>query len=99
MTIIYAPRALRDVATILDRIAQRSRAGAGNVASAIERSVQMSAQFPHTGGKTDKPGIFRRPLGKYRYTVFYRVLANDAGIEIVRVVHAARVQTLGKVPR
>jgi hypothetical protein len=42
--------------------------------------------------------MYRRPLGKYRYTIFYRALAGDGGIEVVRVVHGARVKNLGKVP-
>jgi plasmid stabilization system protein ParE len=35
-------------------------------------------------------------LGKYRYTVFYRVVAE--GIEVVRVIHGARVKVLTKLP-
>jgi hypothetical protein len=44
------------------------------------------------------PNLYRHPLGKYRYTVFYRVLPNDEGIEVARVVHSARVKNLRKAP-
>jgi len=51
-----------------------------------------------TGTMTDEPNVYRRPLGKYRYTIFYRLLADDAGIEVARVTHGARVKNLGQMP-
>jgi hypothetical protein len=58
----------------------------------------MCALSPRAVGKTDEPNLYRRPLGKYRYTIFYRVLPGDAAIQVARVVHSARVKDLGKVP-
>ena len=57
----------------------------------------MSALHPLTGAKTDEPNLYRRPLGKYRYTIFYRTAAE--GIEVVRVIHGARVKVLNKLPK
>src|SRR5262245_17535615 len=96
MKITYAPRALRDIAEILEYIHARSPSGARNVSLAIEHSVNSCALTPRAGGRTDEPDVYRRPLGKYRYTIFYRV--RDHGIEVVRVVHGARVRRLGAVP-
>jgi plasmid stabilization system protein ParE len=48
--------------------------------------------------RIDEPGVYRRPLSKYRYTIFYRMLANQQGIEIVRVIHSARVKDLSTLP-
>jgi plasmid stabilization system protein ParE len=39
---------------------------------------------PRAGSKTDEPGVYRWPLGKHRYTIFYRLRAENDGIEIVR---------------
>ncbi len=97
MRIIYAPRALRDIDEILAYIHKRSPSGARNVSLAIEYTIHMCALHPRTGAKTDEPDVYRRPLGKYRYTVFYRMLAD--GIEVGRVIHGARVKVLTKLPR
>ena len=58
----------------------------------------LCALNPRAIGKTDEPNLYRRPLGKYRYTIFYRVLPGDTGIEVARVVHGARVKNIRKVP-
>jgi plasmid stabilization system protein ParE len=98
MRIVYAPRALRDIDNILAYIHKRSPRGAHSVSLAIEHTIHLCALNPRAVGRTDEPNLHRRPLGKYRYTIFYRVLAGGAGIEVARVVHSARVKKLGKVP-
>jgi len=54
--------------------------------------------YPRAGSITDEPGVYRSVLGKYRYTIFYRVLADNAGIEIARVTHGARAKDLRRLP-
>lgn len=98
MKIVYAPRALRDIDEILAYISKRSPRGAHNVSLAIEYTIGMCALNPHAASATDEPRVYRRALGKYRYTVFYRALAHDEGIEVARVIHGSRVKNLRKVP-
>jgi toxin ParE1/3/4 len=97
MKIVYASRALRDIDEILDYIRKRSPRGAHSVSVAIEHAIQTCALNPRATGKTDEPNVYRRPLGKYRYTLFYRTLPHDEGIEIVRVVRSARVRNLRRL--
>jgi plasmid stabilization system protein ParE len=98
MKIVYAPRALRDIDEILAYIRKRSPRGAHNVSLAIEHTIHTCALNPRGSPETDEPNVHRCPLGKYRCTIFYRRLVNEAGIEIVRVVRSARVKNLRKVP-
>lgn len=98
MRLVYAPRALRDIDEILAYIQSRSPQGADRVSRAIERAIELAARNPYAGTSTDEPGLFRYPLGRYRYTVFYRVDAVRDVVEIVRVVHGARVRDLGSLP-
>jgi toxin ParE1/3/4 len=98
MKIVYAPRALRDIDEILAYIQQRSPRGAHSVSLAIEYTIHMCALNPRATGRTDEPNVYRRPLGKYRYTIFYRVLASEEGIEVARVIHGARVKNLRTLP-
>lgn len=98
MKVRYAPRALRDIDDILAYIHERSPRGAHNVSVAIEHAIRMCSLKPRISPKTDEPNVYRRPLGKYRYTIFYRSLAGDTGIEVIRVVQGSRVKNLAKVP-
>jgi plasmid stabilization system protein ParE len=98
MKIVYAPRALRDIDEILSYIQRRSPQGAHSVSLAIEYEVHLCALNPRAGAPTDEPDVYRRPLGKYRYTIFYRVLSDRDAIEIARVIHGARVKDLRKLP-
>ena len=96
MKIAYAPRALRDLDEILAYIHQRSPRGAHSVSLAIEYAVQMCALNPRGSGKTNETNVYRRPLGRYRYTVFYR--AEKDGIQVIRVIHSSRIKDLSAVP-
>jgi plasmid stabilization system protein ParE len=98
MKIIYAPRALRDVAEILAYIGERSPRGAHRISVAIEKAIGLCARHRGATGRTDEPGVYRHPLGKYRYTIFYRVLVDEAGIEVARVVRSGRVKNLNRIP-
>jgi len=96
--VVYAPRALRDIDKILSYIQKRSPQGAHSVSLAIEYTIHICALSPRAIGKTDEANVYRRALGKYRYTIFYRILPNDEGIEVARVVHSARVKNLRRMP-
>jgi toxin ParE1/3/4 len=96
MKVVYAPRALRDIDDLLTYINERSPRGARNISLAIEYAIHVCALNPRAGARTDEQDVYRRPLGKYRYTIFYR--ARGDIIEIVRVVHAARVKRLASLP-
>jgi plasmid stabilization system protein ParE len=72
--------------------------GAERVRTAIAETIDSCERNPKTGTVTDEPGLFRRPLRKYAYTIFYRSLATGEGIEIVRILHGARVKKLGTPP-
>ena len=98
MKVVYASRALRDIDDILGYIKTRSPQGARSVSLAIEHAIRACALSPHSSAKTDEPGVYRRPLGRYRYTIFYRVLGDGEGIEVARVIHGARVRDLRRMP-
>ena len=98
MRIVYAPRALRDIDEILTYIHERSPRGASTISFAIEHTIHMCALNPHAGSRTDEPNVYRWPLGKYRYSIFYRLSSDDETIEIVRVIHGARVKDLRQTP-
>ncbi len=98
MTVRFSPRALADLEGIRAYLIPRSPQGAERVRRAIVDAIDQCERDPRTGTVTDEPGLFRRPLRKYRYTIFYRSLPARDGIEIARIVHGARVKKLGELP-
>jgi plasmid stabilization system protein ParE len=54
---------------------------------------------PRIGVRTDRPHVYRWPLRRYRYTIFYRVLLNEDAVEIARVIRAGRIKNLARLPQ
>jgi plasmid stabilization system protein ParE len=75
MKVVYAPRALRDIDAIPPISKSAAQAAPENVSLAIEYTIHACALNPHAGARTDQPNAYRRPLGKYRYTIFYSAQA------------------------
>ena len=99
MSVRYSPEALADIDSILADIEKKSAQGASKVARAIETTIQLCEQFPHSFPRTNRPGIRRIPIVKYPYTIFYKSLGGEPGVVIMRVVHSASVRNLNKMPR
>ena len=90
--------ALRDLAGILDALYQRSPQGAASVVRAYERARDQLSRLPFSGRELDEFDAWRLPLVTYPYTIFYRVRDDVGEVQILRVVHSARVRDLGRVP-
>ena len=89
--------ALRDLAGILDSLHRRSQQGAASVARAYDHARDQLSRMPYSGRKLDEFEAWRLPLVTYPYTIFYRVL-DQGELQILRIVHSARVKDLGRVP-
>ena len=98
MRLVYAPRALRDIDKILEYIQKSSANGARSVSIAIEHTAGVCAESPRGGALTDEPHVYRWPLRSFRYTIFYRFDPAHDVVEIIRVIHAARVSDLQRLP-
>ena len=90
--------ALRDLAGILDGLHERSPQGAASVARAYDRARDQLSRLPYSGRKIDDFEAWRLALVTYPYTIFYRVRADQGELQILRIVHSARVRDLGRVP-
>ena len=98
MKVVYAERARRDISEIYDSIVAHSPPSAHKVEALIRNQCIRLADFPYAAAKTDLPDVFRMPLVRYPYTIFYRVNVTLDRIEIARVIHGARVRNLWKLP-
>ena len=98
MKVVYAQRARRDIEDIYGYIALSNPAAAQAVEDAIRITCEALAEFPYAAPATDEPNVRRAPLVIYPYTIFYRVDDHRQRIEVVRVIHSARITDLGRLP-
>lgn len=99
MRVVFAERARRDISDIYDSIAIHSSAAAQRVENEIRFACGRLGDFPYASPATDEPDVRRAPLVRYPYTIFYRVDAGRARVEIARVLHGARVKDLRQMPQ
>jgi toxin ParE1/3/4 len=98
MKVVYAESARRDISQIFEAIATHSPSAAQRVENVIRSQCERLTGFPYAAAKTDEPYLFRLPIVRVPYTIFYRVnLAMDR-IEIARVLHGARITNLQSLP-
>lgn len=98
MRLVYAPRALRDIDDILAYVSDRDPDAAERLSRAIEHTIDVFVRHPLIGVRTDEPNVYRYPLRRYRYAIFYRLNFAAETIEVLRVVRGARIRDLGRVP-
>jgi toxin ParE1/3/4 len=86
--ILRRPLAAADIAEIWDYIAEDSLAQADAWVDRLDQALHRLATQPRMGRARDElsPGLRSLPFG--RYVIFYEPL--DDGIDVVRVLHAAR---------
>ena len=90
--IVWRPKAEADLVGIADSIAKDSPTRARSFVQDLRAKTLPLAQHPELG-RTGRPGLpdYVRELVAHRnYIVFYRVLADDGVVEILRVKHAAQ---------
>jgi len=88
MRVRYTPRAHDDIVSILTYLERHSLQGARNVARAMHKTIELIAQFPHSGRPADESGTRVLPVGRYPYLVYWTAETNDAWI--VHIRHTAR---------
>jgi toxin ParE1/3/4 len=87
MRIRYTPRALDDIADILNYLERQSPQGARNVARAMYKTVELIGQFPQSGRPVEL-GVRVLPVGPYPYLIYWSAEADD--VWIVHIRHTAR---------
>jgi plasmid stabilization system protein ParE len=99
MRVVYSRRAQSDIGEIFDHISQQDLSVALAVEADIRQACDGLGQFPYANVTTDRANVYRMPLPKRGFTVFYRVRAKKSLVEIIRVVRSSRVKNLGRIPR
>jgi toxin ParE1/3/4 len=98
MKLIFSQAAQNDIATIYETISARNPAAALRVEGLIKVTCERLTEFPFIAAATDLQDVFRLPLVRYPYAIFYRVDLVRDRVEIIRVVHGARIKDLNALP-
>ena len=98
MRVRYTRLAQRDIEDIFDHIQADSPQAALEVEATIRNKAEALSDFPEIGVMTDLKDVRRFPLTRYPYTIFYRIDWSENTVDILRVVHAARIRDLDTPP-
>src|SRR5262245_61887509 len=90
MKLRFTPRATRDLAEIADYIRECNPAAALKVRSAILKTLQDVAAFPHMGRRQTVEGVRKIVTHRYRYLVYYTVDAVANEVIVISIRHPAR---------
>lgn len=90
MRLRYSRRATNDLSSIYNYLNARSPRGAVNVLTSIYAAVEFIRRYPDAGEATRIRGVRGKIVHKYRFKIFYRIVAENDVIEIVHVRHTSR---------
>jgi plasmid stabilization system protein ParE len=99
MKVLFSRRSLSEIREIFDHVAAHDPATARNIEDEIFRQCDLIGQFPRSSPRINTPGVRRRPLVKYPFTIFYRVSETRQEVTILAIIRGSRVRSLGRVPR
>jgi plasmid stabilization system protein ParE len=95
----FTPAARSDLESIFREIAQHNPIAAQQVEDRLRWTAEGLGRFPGIGAPTDTQNVRRLPVVRYPYTIFYRVNASGDVVEVLRIIHAARVVDRGRLPK
>lgn len=88
LRIEWGDKATTDLEELLAYIAERNSAAADAVRDQIWSAVEHLCEYPQTGHSADEPGVFIKPLSRYPYLVFFKVVGDE--LHILHIRHGAR---------
>ena len=98
MEVVFSERARRDIAEIYEVIAAKNPVAALRVERLIRANCDRLGQFPMSAFKTDEPNLYRLPLVRYPYAIYYRVDPSLDRVEVARIIHGALIKNLRRMP-
>jgi toxin ParE1/3/4 len=97
MKVRFSESAAADLHDILSHLNGINPAAAVRVSASIEATVKRISEFPDSAQAADHPGIRMTPAGRFPYLIFYTRAESE--VQVVRVLHGARLRPWDKKPR
>jgi toxin ParE1/3/4 len=86
----YSPRAVRDLDSISEYLSKLSPKGRGQRAHGDLCGDRIYQEAPEGAEATSLSDVRAKIVQRYRFKVFYRLVANGDVIEIIHVRHTSR---------
>ncbi len=90
MKVSYSLRVLRQLEEVHAYISERNPRAAAEVIGRIRDLCERLGEFPGLGTETDQAGVWRLPVVRYPYNIYYLILPAEDEVRILRVRHGAR---------
>lgn len=87
--LVYAQKALNDLAEIISHIAEDDADAAAHFGSSLVEHVELLTRFPRMGGLIRKRPLIRKLLHS-PFLIYYRVREAKRKIEVLHIRHGAR---------
>jgi plasmid stabilization system protein ParE len=63
---------------------------AGDFVENLDRAIDELLEYPYSAPETDKVGVRRKYIARFRYSIFYAVDSSSDELVILSIRHAAR---------
>lgn len=90
MRIVYAARAARDLAEIVDVLGARNRHAALVVAATIRKRITPLARYPFSGRAQEVEGLRKAVTLPFGYVVYHAVDEAAKTVTVLAIRHPAR---------
>jgi plasmid stabilization system protein ParE len=89
MRVRWNKRALTQLRAAHGWIKKDNPIAAQEFVEAVTALVDLLGEYPGMGVRSDEPGVAMFPLVRYRYLIYYKVLAGGE-VRIIRIRHVSR---------
>ena len=89
MRIVYSRRALSQLASVFEYLAERNPRAADNVRASIRVTIDRLEHLPLLGRLTDERDVHLLIEPEYLYRVFYRI--DGETVTVIRILHRSQL--------
>ena len=86
----YTDTASRELSDAVDYLLAHAPTIAADFADSIEHAVRDLCDSPYSAQETEQPGIRRRYVRRFRYSIFYSIDRGREELIVRNIRHAAR---------
>ena len=90
MKVRYTASGARDFDEAINNLLERSPHVVADFANDIEMAIDRLLEHPYSAQETKKPGVYRKYVRRFQYSIFYAVDEEATEIVILHIRHAAR---------
>ena len=86
----YTLSAAGELDQSVDYLIEHAPHVAGDFVDSLERAIDELLEYPYSAPETEKEGVRRKYVPRFRYAIFYAADSNSDELVILSIRHAAR---------